>query len=125
MQHQDCAMFVQTLLHSATIAHQMHLKVNGAGSFAAHTALGAYYDGIVDLVDTLVESYQGKYGIIQDYPTNYHSAGRKDPLTYIESLQKFVSEARTALPQDSELQNEIDNIANLLNSTVYKLRNLK
>ena len=41
------------------------------------------------------------------------------------SLQKFVEEARGALPQDSELQNEIDNIQNLINSTVYKLKNLK
>ena len=40
----------------------------------------------------------------------------------MESLQKFVGEARGSLPQDPELQNEIDNIANLLNSTVYKLK---
>jgi hypothetical protein len=25
-------------------------------------------------------------------------------------------------PQDSELQNEVDNIANLINSTLYKLK---
>jgi hypothetical protein len=40
----------------------------------------------------------------------------------MESLQKFVAEARGSLPKDSELQNEIDNIANLINSTVYKLK---
>jgi hypothetical protein len=54
--------------------------------------------------------------------TNYHNAGRKTPLAYMESLQKFVAEARGSLPKDSELQNEIDNIANLINSTVYKLK---
>ena len=43
----------------------------------------------------------------------------------MESLQKFVGEARSSLPQDPELQNEIDNIANLLNSTVYKLKFLR
>ena len=122
MQHQDCAMFVQTLLHSATIAHQLHLQ---SRSYSEHKALGAFYEEIPDLVDYLTESYQGKYGLIEDYPTNYHNAGRKNALAYMESLQKFVAEARGSLPQDSELQNEVDNIANLINSTVYKLRFLK
>lgn len=122
MQHQDCAMFVQTLLHSATIAHQLHLQ---SKSYSEHQALGGFYEEIPDLVDALTESYQGKYGLIEDYPTNYHNAGRKNALAYMESLQKFVAEARGSLPQDSELQNEVDNIANLINSTVYKLRFLK
>ena len=122
MQHQDCAMFVQTLLHSATIAHQLHLQ---SRSYSEHKALGGFYEEIPDLVDALTESYQGKYGLIEDYPTNYHNAGRKNALAYMESLQKFVAEARGSLPQDSELQNEVDNIANLINSTVYKLRFLK
>ncbi len=122
MQHQDCAMFVQTLLHSATIAHQLHLS---SKSYSEHKALQGFYEGIPDLTDAVVESYQGKYGLIESYPTNYHNAGKKNALAYIESLQKFVAEARGSLPQDSELQNEIDNIANLINSTVYKLRFLK
>jgi hypothetical protein len=33
-----------------------------------------------------------------------------------------VSEERKELPQDSEIQNEVDNIANLINSTLYLLR---
>jgi Family of unknown function (DUF5856) len=122
MNHQDCAMFVQTLLHSATIAHQLHLS---SKSYSEHKALQKYYENIEDVVDALVESYQGKYGLIESYPTNYHNAGNKTPIAYMESLQKFVAEARGSLPQDSELQNEIDNIANLINSTVYKLRFLK
>jgi hypothetical protein len=80
---------------------------------------------VPDLVDVLVESYQGKFGLIDSYPTNYHNSANKSALAYMESLQKFVGEARGSLPQDSELQNEIDNIANLLNSTVYKLKFLR
>ena len=83
-------------------------------------ALGAYYDEIVDLVDGLVESYQGLYGIVEDYPNVYHSP--KDPIKYFESLQRFVADARQDLPQDSELQNIIDEIADLINSTTYKLK---
>jgi hypothetical protein len=43
----------------------------------------------------------------------------------MESLQSFVTEARQDLPQDSELQNIIDEIADLINSTTYKLKFLK
>ena len=117
----DCAMFALTLLHSATNTHLQHLKTN---SYSVHKALQNYYEAIPDLVDAVVESYQGKYGVITDYPNAYHPAN-KEPLPYMVSLQKFVEEARGALPQDSELQNEIDNIQNLINSTVYKLKNLK
>jgi hypothetical protein len=43
----------------------------------------------------------------------------------MESLQNFVKEARQDLPQDSELQNIIDEIADLINTTAYKLKFLK
>jgi hypothetical protein len=43
----------------------------------------------------------------------------------MESLQNFVKEARQDLPQDPELQNIIDEIAGLINSTAYKLKFLK
>jgi hypothetical protein len=43
----------------------------------------------------------------------------------MESLQNFVKEARQDLPQDSELQNIIDEIADLINTTTYKLKFLK
>ena len=52
------------LMHSRTQAHVFHLGVNGPGAFAAHKALQKYYESIVDLLDGLVESYQGKYGLI-------------------------------------------------------------
>ena len=41
------------------------------------------------------------------------------------SLQKFVYDARQDLPQDSELQNLIDTIAELIDTTTYKLKFLK
>ena len=86
-------------------------------------ALAAYYDSIVDLTDTFAESYMGKYGKFTSFPSVYHQP--KDPIRYMESLQSFVKEARNDLPQDSELQNIIDEIADLINTTAYKLKFLK
>jgi hypothetical protein len=108
------------MLHSATNTHFFHWSTD---SYAKHKALAKYYDSIVDLTDTFAESYMGKYGKFTSFPSVYHQP--KDPIRYMESLQSFVKEARQDLPQDSELQNIIDEIADLINTTTYKLKFLK
>jgi hypothetical protein len=94
-------------------------------SYSEHVALAAYYDAIPDLVDGLVESIQGAYEtIIEPYPSMFRTGDAK-PLAYMISLRNYVRDYRVEMPQDSEIQNEIDNISNLLNQTVYKLKFLK
>ncbi len=117
---ENCALFVATLLHSATNTHFFHWTTD---SFSKHTALGEYYDEIVELTDSFAEAYMGKYGKFTAFPSVYHQP--KDPVKYLESLQNFVTDARQDLPQDSELQNLIDEIADLINTTTYKLKFLK
>lgn len=117
---ENCALFAATLLHSATNTHFFHWSTD---SYSKHKALGNYYDEIVELTDDFIESYMGKYGKITQFPSTYHQP--KEPVSYLKSLQGFVAEARKDLPQDSELQNIVDAIADLINSTVYKLVNLK
>lgn len=112
--------FIAALLHSGTVAHFMHLSTD---SFAAHQALGDYYTQIIDLVDQYAEAFMGRYKQIKKWPEEFHNA--KDPVEYLTNLKDFVIEARKELPQDSELQNLVDEIADLINSTLYKLRFLK
>jgi DNA-binding ferritin-like protein len=102
----------------------MHFQVTGEGSYAKHKALNDYYDAIPDLVDSLVESMQGSYEIINGYPTTCELS-QFAPLPYLELLQDYVRENRSNMPDDSEIQNEVDSILNLINSTVYKLRDLR
>jgi len=111
------------LLHSVTNAHILHLQ---SRSYSEHQALGVYYAEIGDLVDAFIEAYQGKYSIIDNYPVEYE-APPAGAIQYMEYLKDEVQTLRRAdgFPQDSELQNEVDNIANLINSTLYKLRFLK
>lgn len=113
---------VMCLLHSVTNAHILHFQ---SLSYSQHIALGAFYDEISDLVDGFVESFQGKYGLLTKYTADFQLADA--PIPYLEYLKAEVETKRRAanFPQDSELQNEIDNIANLINSTLYKLRFLK
>ena len=112
--------FVAAMLHSGTVAHFMHLSTD---SFSVHQALNTYYTEIIDLVDQYAEAYMGCYGQIKKWPQEFHNA--KEPVKYLESLKDFVEDARKDLPQDSELQNLVDEIADLINSTLYKLRFLK
>ena len=116
--------FVSTLFASRTQAHIFHLQTP---SYAAHKALNKYYDEIVDLIDGLVESYQGKYGIITGYGNialqEYQSC--EAIIMFFETLCMYVEKSREMICQDSYIQNQIDEIVALIKSTIYKLRFLK
>lgn len=114
---------ISILLHSRTQAHTFHLQTT---SYAEHIALQGFYDGIVDLTDTIVESYQGKYGIIKGYK-NYPIVDYKSnesTISFFHKLCDKVTELRDCC-KDSWLQNEIDNVCTLINQTLYKLKFLK
>jgi len=115
------ATFVGTLMQSRNQVHIYHLQTD---SYAAHVALQGYYEGIVDLIDGLVESYQGRYGIL----TGYKMAGTikedNNPIVYFEGLCKFVETLRSQITQDSYIQNQVDEIVALIESTKYKLKHL-
>jgi hypothetical protein len=115
------------LFHSRTQAHVFHLGVSGPGSYAAHVALQGYYDGIIDLVDGLVESYQGKYGLIKFKPVLGldNDCSCANIIAYFDKLLTIVDTlSKGPGLQDGFIQNQIDTINELLFSTRYKLVNL-
>jgi hypothetical protein len=116
--------FISTLFASRTQAHIFHLQTD---SFAEHSALNAYYDEIVGITDGLVESYQGKYGIISGYGNIalQEFQNCEGVIMYFETLCMYVEKSRQVLPQDTYIQNQIDEVVALINSTIYKLRFLK
>lgn len=110
--------FICHLLECVRITHVLHLRTR---SYAAHQALGEFYESLDDLVDTVAESYQGKYlQLIEFVEGEYQYSD--SPIEYLSMVSDYVQTARHTLPQDSELQNEIDTIQTLVNSTIYKLR---
>jgi len=118
-------LLVGTLMQSRNQAHVYHLQVTGPGSFAAHLALQGYYEGIIPLIDGLVESYQGKYGILSGYRMSSNIREDNNIVNYFEALCLFVERVRTEVPQDSYLANQIDTIVELINSTKNKLKHLQ
>lgn len=112
--------FVMCMLHAQTNTHILHLQTR---SYAEHKALQGFYEGIDELIDSFVEAYQGKYGIIENYPSDYETPPA--PIEYLTGIVDYIKQAREYLPQDTELQNIVDEMASLADSTLYKLRFLK
>lgn len=117
--------FLGTLMQSRNQAHIYHLQVTGPGSFAAHKALDDYYNGIIPLIDGIAESIQGRHGIIRGYKMDGTIKEDGNFVSYFDALSKFVETARTQCPQDSYVQNQIDTVVELVESTRYKLKNLQ
>lgn len=118
--------FLGALFLSRDIAHREHLKTK---SYAQHKALGHFYEDIVDLVDSLAETYQGRNGIIENIPIfNELKGGNKgtsaDKLKTI--LDYIEAERYNAVDkEETAMQNIIDEIVALFLTTLYKLNNLK
>jgi hypothetical protein len=119
----DFCEIVCRLLHSQTQVHILHLQTT---SYSEHKALQKYYEGIDGLVDGIVESYQGKYGIIKNYKTfkiEQYRNGKKT-ISYFERLLDIIENNRDSV-DDTYIQNQIDTVQELINSTIYKLKYLK
>lgn len=110
--------FATCILHSVTGTHMLHLATY---SHAQHLALGAFYSAVGDLIDTFVEAYQGKYANRVSYVPGFDLPTEpKDYLTYLKD--EVATLRRTnGFPQDSELQNIVDEIASLIDGTLYQL----
>ena len=49
----------------------------------------------------------------------------EEALKYFQALYLYVEQYRSQLPQDTYVQNQVDTIVELINSTIYKLKFLK
>ena len=117
----DISTFAAGLLHGITNLHILHLRAN---TFAEHSALGEAYESLTDLADSFIEAYQGKYNKIEDYGTEYNPPP-SSPTEYVVGFIEWVTTNRAAIPQDTYLQNIVDEITQTLASALNKLRNYK
>ena len=82
-----------------------------------------FYDEILDLLDGLVESTAGIYG----RPTGYdvHDpedwSGTDATIAYFKKVYEMVQTERKSIYQESWIQNQVDEIAALVATTIYKL----
>ena len=115
--------FIGRLFHARDTAHLYHLSVEGPGAYAAHKAAQSFYDKLLDFTDTLIESHQGKYGLLSLTIQASYTEVSKDFISYLKALLVYIE---TECPfTDSDELNIIDEIKTLTKQTLYKLTYLK
>jgi hypothetical protein len=117
--------FASMLVLGTAAAHVQHWNTLGPGSFSAHEAMGTFYTELPELTDTVIEA------IVQDESKIFLDGKAlfvgETPLALVEYIQGQVKAMRVqpGFPQDSEVQNLVDSIAELCRSTIFKLKRLK
>jgi hypothetical protein len=89
------------------------------GSYATHIALGDLYDELADLSDTLIESYQGKYGVLQIEQRGCIT--EQNVTNKLKAFAQFLEEQFHTYCEDTWVLNQIDEITRALYHTIYKL----
>lgn len=112
--------FFGTIQESVTIVWRYHLKTR---KYSAHIALNDFYDDAVDIIDDMIEQYQGIKGIIEDPFINTICSEGKDEVLYLNELKGFINTHKCMI-DDSEVLSTIDEFLGLIDSTLYKLNNL-
>jgi DNA-binding ferritin-like protein len=121
----DVSKFFSKLFESKEMAHVYHLQVKGdQGSFAKHEALGDYYEDIVDMIDELIEVYQGQYDLIENYDIiDTKNTINKEPQEYFKEIGDFIMEEKKCISEkDTHLHSLIDDVVCLVYKTLYKLK---
>lgn len=111
----QCNTFFSKLFEARDTSHLIHLKTT---SYSSHKALNEFYDEILELIDELVESYQGIYGI-QEIETTPSKV--TDPIEYLTDFYNYIETNKLQF-KESWVINEIDNISKLTAQTLYKLK---
>jgi len=117
--------FFSKLFESREMAHVYHLQVRGEeGSYAKHEALGDYYEDIVEIIDDVIEVYQGQYGIVDGYDIiDTSSTNSKDPVQYFEEIGEFIKHGKKCISEeDTHIHSLIDDISCLVYKTLFKLK---
>lgn len=116
-----CAELVARCFDARTSMHFAHLRTR---SYAAHIALGDFYDEIAEVADKFAECAMGVEGRIDKYPSIKPDTSAQ-PLDYLLELHDWVTRHRTECADGhTELANIVDEILSVVDRTYYKLKNL-
>ncbi len=103
---------------AATFTHYQHLMTE---SYAKHMALGDFYEQIVPLTDSFLETFIGLYGKLNIVQENIQVHFKVS----VYDLKEWIETNRSQISDSTSLQNILDTIVELCSSTIYKLENLK
>ena len=107
-----------TLQECVTITWRLHLKTR---KHHIHVTLNEFYEKALDIVDDIIEQYQGIYGVVEDAFTNCIVGDGKSECEYLTELKTFIENNRCVLGDHSEINSTIDEFLALIDSTIYKI----
>lgn len=122
----QAGLYVAHLFLARELAHRAHLRTKGPGSYAAHQALGEFYEAVIPLADSFAEAVQGEYRELLDIPLldNQYEGEIADVLEQIKAWIQDNQDAITGKDQRA-LANLVDEAVALFQSTIFKLHFLE
>ena len=110
-----------TLQQAVVGSWRKHLRT---AKYGKHVALNDFYEELPDLVDALIEGYMGATGKKIKGFDNIIQSKNMNTLTYLQELKKICKQGYDLLDENEELEGLLDDIVNLINSTLYKVKEL-
>lgn len=110
-----------TLQMSVVAGWRKHLKF---AKYGKHIALQEFYEEMPDKVDALIEGWMGAHGKKVGAFQNVLTSSNMNTLKYLQELKKICKEGYDLLDDNEELESLLDDIVNLINSTLYKVKEL-
>ena len=105
---------------SRDCAHLAHWK---SKSYSQHMALGSFYDDVIEAIDSIVEVYQGNFGLIGPC-----SITCKTPADIVKTLREdagWIVANRLKISKGlTPVENLLDSLLEIYFQTIYKLQNL-
>lgn len=119
--------FFGKLFQLRDIVHLRHLKPSNPGSLGSgweHKSLNVLYEEILDITDGLIESYQGKYGLLD---ITIPESKVTDILPLLQVIVKNCDNGviYKSFGNDTWIQNQLDELSKLLYQTIYRLTYLR
>lgn len=111
---------LQTLFDARDQIHLIHLNTK---SYSEHKALDTFYSEWLGLVDTFIETYQGKYGRIDGVCSITISTAQTSRNYLVKLMEFLVVDIESVIDPkvDSDLENIIADMKQLVNHTLYLL----
>ena len=99
------------------VAHREHLRTR---SFSQHMALGAFYDAVIEQTDTIVEAYQGEFGLIGEFQVE--TSPVSDITAWLRAEMDWLESNRNELSNGSQsIANLLDGLTATFQAAIYKL----
>jgi len=111
--------FLSVLHQAKTQGHVWHHQTT---LYPEHKALGHFYEGLTEIIDSLAESLQGLYPRFTGYTTKPLTDWKEgQSLEYLKMLCEYVQAERQGLGNATWIQNEVDDLQKFLYQIKYEL----